>query len=829
MSTIPVKLRRKRALKLLKRASLLLTLTLAGLALWIYSEPFPQHLLQPEEASSRAIFDQKGRLLREILNGKEGRTRWVPLQEIDAQLVEATLQVEDKRFYDHVGLDFVAIGRSAWYNLQKQKIVTGASTITQQTVKMLMPRRERRSIRAKLMEAVWALRMEATLSKKEILEQYLNRAPYGNQTFGVEAATLHYFGKPASDLSLGEATLLSGLPQAPSLYNPRRSMKYAVERRLTVLDLMLERNLITPAEHKRSAYTTPTLRPRKGSVEAPHFTDYVLREVKARQGSVPPQIHTTLDLDLQRKIEGSLRQHLDQLDGKNAHQAAVVVLDTQSSRVLAWVGSRNYFDANHQGGNDGVTALRQPGSTLKPFVYAMHLENGGTPADVLTDLPTHFPTPDGVYIPQNFSRKHLGPVSLREALGNSLNIPAVQIAHELGADKVLEKLRLLGMDMLTEAPDHYGPGIALGTGEVNLLSLANAYATLGRLGQWQPLALTRTPPRNTPNHTSTRRVLSPEASFQILDILTDDSARQHSFGLHSALSLPYRVAVKTGTSTHFRDAWTVGVTPDYTVAVWTGNFTNEAMRRVSGSVGAAPLLRQTFQHLYPKASNRADVPWFTAPANLHKTRLCALSGQPATLACPHTKHEWLHDHQHGSTLTQGEGGTRQQGPSQCAFHQKTRIDPRNGLRASNACNHPSITAQTTYNLPPSFREWGHNHNLPLAPERFSPLCPAPTPEERRTQSPPAQSPQVQILHPVDRDNFLFVGHEANNRNTITLRASVPLYLQEEELTWFINGEPQARASAPFTHNWTPPHPGTWTVGLGLHAPLHEVEIQLSAP
>lgn len=810
----------RQARRWLGRLALALGAALLALAAWIYAEPFPQAALAPAPVTSTWVVDRHDRLLREQLNPQEGRGRWIARDELSPWLVQATIHAEDKRFYDHVGLDPIAVARSLWFNLRGGAWVTGASTLTQQTVKLTRPRRQRRALGPKLMEAAWALRLERALDKDQILTQYLNRAPYGNQLFGAEAAARAYFGKPASALSLGEAALLAALPQAPSAHNPRRHLDRALRRRALILDAMRDRGAITEPQRLRALEEPLRLRPLDAAPLAPHFTEYALREAAAHGEPLPDTLHTTLDLALQEKVEGLVRAHLGRFEDKDRlSQAAVVVLDNRRAEVLAWVGSRDYFDARHLGANDGVLARRQPGSTLKPFVYGAHLERGGTPADVLHDLPTHFSTSDGAYIPQNYDRGFAGPMSLREALGRSRNIPAVEVAARIGEGPLLERLRLAGFESLGEGAGHYGLALALGDGEVTLLELAGAYAALARLGRWAPTRALR----GERDEAAERRIFSEEVSFQLLDILTDDQARAGSFGRHSALWLPFRVAAKTGTSAHYRDAWAVGATPDYTVAVWAGNFDGSETTDVSGARAAAPLMRQVFQALYPKAAAPADVAWPRAPRGLRRVQVCAHSGQPATDACPSSRAEWVRDDQHGAAAQEATGGDLAQGPLRCEVHVALLIDVRDGLLAGPGCDAAHTERRVFHRLPPRQREWGHQRGLQPPPEAESPRCPGGLAQRQGGAEAHHDGPRV--LHPLAGDQLLLDPHGPPEARQITLRAQAP----DGDLTWFIDGAPLARVPAPWTRRWSP-SPGAHRVGVGRgDRPEHEVEVFVHTP
>lgn len=807
---------------LLKRLGVALTLSLVALSGWVLLVPFPTDRLAPHHVTSTRVLDRDGHQLREVLNHKDGRGRWLALDEISPHLAAATIHTEDKRFHNHGGVDLIAIARAATLNAQQRRVVSGASTITQQTVKMTLPRSPRRDLRAKLQEAVWAIRLERALSKEDILAQYLNRAPYGNQLFGAEAAAQAYFGKPAADLSLAEAALLAGIPQAPSVTEPLRHRQRAVARQRVVLQTMRQRDAISEEDYRRALAEPLLLRSKRAQILAPHFTDHALRLIKKTGEPLPQEIHTTLDLALQEKVEGVVSSQLHTLRERGVGQLAVVVLNTRSGEVLAWVGSRDYWDADHEGANDGVIALRQPGSTLKPFVYGLYLERGGTAADPFMDLPTHFPTEQGVYIPKNYDQDHRGPVSLRDALGSSLNIPAVAATAEIGEDALLKRLRQAGLQSLTEDAGHYGLGLALGNGEIQLLELAGAYAALGRLGRWRPTRLFKDghdaaallKDQGSPNQPST--LFSPAVSYTLLDILSDDLARAQGFGRHGPLALPYRVAAKTGTSTDFRDNWAVGVTPDYTVAVWAGNFDGAPMEHVTGVTGAAPTLRQVFQALYPQAASHADVAWFPQPRSLTRRHVCAHSGQPAGPACTSTRIALLPDGYQGASRINAHG--RGPGAEHCELHVHVAIDTRNGLRAGPDCDPAFVQHQTFHRLSPEWMEWGLEHGLTPAPEADSPLCPAGPASAPDAE---ARHQHTRIIHPTPGDTFVIDHLVPREAQSITLRAHSP----EDALTWFIDGVPLREVSPPHTTTWTPT-PGHHVIGLGHDSPVTTITIEV---
>ncbi|MCA9514158.1 MAG: penicillin-binding protein 1C [Myxococcales bacterium] len=757
--------------------------------LWVVAVPFPREALAPGATASTVVVDRGGRLLREVLSDAEGRGRWVPLADIAPDLVLATVQAEDKRFWDHAGVDGVAIARSLGVNAAAGRAVTGASTITQQTVKLTLMADAPRSLGTKVMEAVWALRLELACSKEEILEQYLNRVPYGNQLQGAEAAALMYFGKPAAHLSLAEAAFLAGIPRSPTTLNPYRRLADVVARQREILDTMRERGAITEERWARAVAEPLQLLPRRGELRAPHFGAMVERAVMAR-AERPRTVATTLDLAVQDDVAAVLARKDGDAAERGGFQAAAVVLDTRTAEVRAWVGSRDFQDAAALGQNDGVLALRQPGSTLKPFVYGTYLDLGGSVADVLADVPTEVPTEDGVYRPQNYDRRFHGPVTMRTALGSSLNVPAVVTAEKVGVERVLATLHRAGFDSLTESPDHYGPGLALGNGEVRLIELAGAYAALGRGGEWRAPRWERGDPEGAPE---TRRVVSPETAWRLLDMLSDDEARALGFGHDGPLALPYRVAAKTGTSSDFRDNWAVAVTPDYTVAVWVGNFDGRPMNHVSGSVGAAPTVRQILQTLYPRAARPGDVRWFEPPPGLESVTLCRLTGAVAGPLCPGRGREWLTLEERAELDGIGDGW------------RESALDRQNGLLAGPGCAKAEVERRRTVTLPAIYADWAREAGVPTTPTEASPRCPE---VESRAAAP------ARLLYPLPRDRYFIDPTRPRERQVLTLRAASA---DGRPVTFFVDGAPVATVSAPYRAEW-PLEAGRHEVAVGRDAP-----------
>ncbi len=425
-----------------------------------------------------------------------------------------------------------------------------------------------------------ALRLERSWDKQRILRAYLARIDYGNRCVGLAAASRHYFGKPPGQLDWAEAAYLAGLPQAPSRLNPRVRPERAKRRQEWILRRCVDLGWRTPDAARRDLAERIRLRPPGGEFEAPHFVDLLRSMDPAALG----RVETTLDLRIQRTCEQAVRRHLEGLRDQSVQDAAVVVLDTRDASVLAWVGSPDW--SRPDGGQvNGPLARRSPGSALKPFAYGLAFERGWTASSVIPDVPTEVVTPTGLFRPENYDRRFRGPVTLREALAGSLNVPAVRLLDRLGGPEVLkERLEGMGLKTLDRPASDYGLGLVLGDAEVRLVDLTSAYATLGRLGIHKPWRVR--PLESSPGIP----VADPGACWLVGDVLRDPLARAAQFGLETPLRMPVPVAVKTGTSTGYRDNWAFGVTPEYTVGVWVGNFDGTPMRNISGVDGAGPIL-----------------------------------------------------------------------------------------------------------------------------------------------------------------------------------------------------------------------------------------------
>ena len=532
------------------------------------------------------------------------------LESIPILLRNSILAAEDKRFLHHKGIDLQRTLRAIWDNALKQRVVSGASTITQQLIKVALlqnapdsPHLAGRSVLAKSYRILAAQKLERQWTKQRILTEYANRVELGHLNRGFNAAARFYFDKPVEDLDIASAALLAGLIQAPGRLNPIKNPDAAIKRRTEVIAHLAEEGWISPAESARAIAQPLILSTRGRPFKAPHLVDMLLQRADTpRSGTVP----TTIDLPLQTSAEHIVRRNLDLLSNRKVSEAAVVVIANRSGEVLALVGSRDYH-RQPSGMVNYAWMPRSPGSALKPFTYLLALDLGINPGSVLEDIPSSFETPEGPYEPENYTRQFVGPVLMRRALANSLNVPAVRLLNRIGGPGPLATMLAdLGITTLSKPASHYGLGLTLGNPEIRLLELTNAYAALARLGQPAPFTL-------TPN-SNTIPVGSSRSAWLIADILSDNRARTHAFGAHSPLRFHYPVACKTGTSTSFRDNWAIGYTPSFTVGVWAGNPDGSEMEGVSGISGAGPILHEMFELL---AKDHAP-DWFPPRQDLEK-------------------------------------------------------------------------------------------------------------------------------------------------------------------------------------------------------------------
>jgi penicillin-binding protein 1C len=699
----------------------LLTLAAAAVALAVYVARLPVCPALEAQTASVRVLDRDGQLLAAVRSASGEWSEPVRLEELSEWVVPALLAAEDKRFYEHPGVDPLALLRALGQAIYQRRIVSGASTLTQQLVRQTCERP--RSVLGKLREMVLALRLEAAWSKREILEGYVNRVGFGPRILGIAAASRRYFDKPPSALSLAEAATLVAIVRGPTLYDPERSLEPVRRRRDRILERLAARGDIDAAAIARALETPLALRRPYTVPGAYHFVRAALNG-KLADATAPPgalsaaaavtaagagaphrpaasELATTLDAGLQQEVEAAVALEAAHFGERRASAAAVIVVDNQSAEVLAYVGSPDYKAQDGLGQNDGVLALRQPGSALKPFVYALALEELGLhAASILPDVELRFRSAEGDYAPVNYDGRFHGPVRLRQALGSSLNVPAVYLADRLGPERLLAFLHRVGFNGLQEPAQHYGPALALGSGEVRLSELAAAYATLARGGLFRPLVF-------TPGGSSApARVLDAAAAAQIGDILADADARAAGFGRDNVLEFEFPVAAKTGTSKGYRDNWALGFTARVTVGVWVGNFDGSPMVDSSGVSGAGPLFHAVMQGAARRFPSPAGAPLVAVDAPAVTLAICPLSGLRAGPRCPHTVQERFL--------------TRATPARSCEWHQELWVDAADGGLSGPSCAGAERRVFELY--PAEYRAWAEQSRRPVPPSAVSARC-----------------------------------------------------------------------------------------------------------
>lgn len=729
--------------------------------LWVLF-PYPASHLDAYPAGERVV-DRHGALLR-VFPSRQGEYRLpVPLREMSPWLLKATVAVEDRRFYSHPGVDPVAIVRAAWQNVARGRIHSGASTLSQQLVRMLEPRP--RTLRTKAIEAFCALQLETQRTKDQLLEAYLNLAPYGGNLRGVEAASLRYFGKSARDLSLSEASLLAGLPQSPSTLRPDRHYERALKRRRVVLDAMAHEGLIDAARLEETLAHRPPVRAHAWPFRAPHLAE--LARARRPFGGGPRELPTvtTLDPEIQVLAERRLGEFfLADPRARRNLSGGLVVLEVETGAVRALVGSPDYFSLERRGALNATIQRRSPGSALKPFLYALAFSAGVVgPDGLLVDTPLQV----AAYVPENYDRRFHGPVTAREALSLSLNVPAVRLQWKLGTETVLNALHRLGLKTLDRPARDYGLALALGAGEVRLLDLAAAYATLVRLGRHLPWRVLGDAGLHEPApDREARQLLSPGACRLVLECLSGDA--------HLVRAIPDRtvgddtfLGYKTGTSFGLRDAWAVAFTRHHVIGVWVGDPRGRSTPGLVGASAALPVAASIAAELARDRPGR--VPGDGRLDELLRSwPICATSGYPAGKACPRTL---AGKFPRGSPL-----------PEVCSLHRKIRVEPLSGREVCAACTRGRATRKQVVEVwPNEVESWLSRHGVHRGGglPAHDPDCPVATAIGRPT-----------ILSPTDGSEFL-ISQSSSAGRTLFLAAAASG--EVTRLHWFVDGELLARA------------------------------------
>lgn len=830
---------------------LTLLLLLAGLGVVglyrrvVVDLPDAAQLYQRTTAPSTKIYDRHGVLLYEINDPYGGLHTPLREEDIPPLCRQATIATEDASFYRNPGVDIRAIVRALWINLRGGEVLSGGSTITQQLARNLLLTPEERtelSLMRKIREAILAWRIARHYSKDEILTLYLNETYYGGLAFGIEAASRAYFGKHAAELDLAECALLAGLPQSPARYNPLESPSAAKERQRVVLQLMAKQGYITQEQARLAEVEKLGFASVPYAISAPHFVMYVRGELERQYGLEAIykrglQVYTTLDLRMQQAAERIVGYRLGQLarrangePPRNVRNAALVALDPHTGEVLVMLGSPDYFDAQIDGAVNATVAIRQPGSSIKPITYAAafdpEIPDPLTPGSMMVDVRTAFATREGdPYVPQNYDREFHGPVLLRQALASSYNLVAVKVLEHVGLEQMLALARALGVTTFDRS-DQWGLALTLGGGEVRLLELTAAYAAFSNGGlRVEPTTILhvedaegRTLYQHAPQ--PARQVLDERVAYLITDILSDNFARMSAFGEGSPLRLTRPAAVKTGTSTDWRDNWTIGYTPQLVAGVWVGNADNEPMHNVSGITGAAPIWHDFMEEVL-RGKPAID---FEQPPGLMHQQICADSGllplvmrsgvtaspgAATPISCPRAITELF------------IGGTEPKNYDN--WHVRVRIDQRNGLLASAACPEQCVVERDYTLYPPEAQEWARSKGIPQPPATYSPLCPPEndlvalhnsTAEPLNRLPLPDSSAQPEscliLSSPYQGAAYRIVKGMPLEHQRIKVALYAACDAQLKTVTMFVDGQPFAELA-------TPPFETFWMLSPGSHS------------
>jgi penicillin-binding protein 1C len=768
--------------------------------------PSPAALYDYQTGVSSRIVDRHGRLLYEIADPHAGRHTPVPLEQIPPYCRQATIATEDADFYTNPGVDVAGILRALWINLRGGEVLAGGSTITQQLARNLLldpEERAERTVVRKVRESILAWRIARTYSKDQVLALYLNEVYYGNLAYGIEAASRTHFGKGVAELGLAECALLAGLPQSPAAYDPLSTPEAARERQRVVLDLMRNEGYITAQQARLAAQERLHFAAAPFPIEAPHFVMFTRAWLERTfglnalhtQGLV---VTTTLDLDLQRTAERVIRRHIDRLaqagEGSAYHDvnnAALAALDPQSGQILAMVGSPDYFNPTIDGAVNAALALRQPGSAIKPLTYAAAFDPAPrgqdpgpspllTPASVILDVRTAFPTREGrPYVPLNYDHRFHGPVSAREALACSHNVPAVRVLQQVGVDRLVALASDLGLSSFGTG-ERFGLALTLGGGEVRLLELTAAYAALANGGRRvEPYGVLEVADatglvRHRARSPTGPQVLDARVAYLVTNILSDNDARAPAFGSSSVLSLSRPAAAKTGTSSDWRDNWTMGYVPQLVAGVWAGNADGRPMVRVSGVEGAGPIWRDFME---AALRGRPVIP-FHEPPGLERVRVCTPSGLLPTPYCPRTRTE---------LFISGTAPTRHDD-----WYRPVRVDAATGL-AADPETPPERVVERVYVFPPAEAwDWARENGWPLGP----------TSEARGVGAVGTQTGELVMVSPDPGTVYRLSPQVPGAYQSIRVAARPTEGVSAVEVTLYVDGEPLAtRTAAPFETVW----------------------------
>ena len=664
------------------------------------------------------IWDRHNLLLYES-SGTVGNKIPVTYSKFPKDLINATIATEDDTFWKNSGIDLQAIVRSAMLDIKAKRIVSGASTITQQLARISIISSHETYIGSflrKIREVIMAIRINATHSKTDIITMYLNQVYYGNLAYGAQAASRVYFNKDVSELSLAESAFLAGLLSSPSNRDPFTDFSLTKQRQTQVLDLMVKRGFINSDKASDAKQEKVTIVRSSGEIKAPHFVNYVLGELTNLHINITQgiNIHTTLDYPTYSLSDTIATIWVDKLrDQHDLSNASVVLIKNNTGEILDMLGGIDYFDLKNSGEVNMAIALRQPGSALKPITYATAFMQGYTPATLIYDVPKVYTTKKGEgYTPNNYDGRYHGLVLAREALASSLNLPAVEMLNRIGISNFLNTANSLGITTLNQE-NRYDLSLTLGGGEIKLLDLTNVYASFARGGEYiAPYAIEKITSDKGEvlyqhNKEQGKQVLGKigeQVAYLISNILSDPQARLLGFYEKNPLVLSHQAAVKTGTTTDWHDNWTVGYTPSYTVGVWVGNNDNHAMKDITGVVGAAPIWNQFFEEFLKGKPTEQ----FIQPPGMHTVQICKLDGLLPDLLCPDRVSEIFINGTEPKKIT--------------SIYKKVKIDTRNNLLASSSCPQEYTQDKILINYPSEVYTWAVENNQDVIPQQYSPFC-----------------------------------------------------------------------------------------------------------
>jgi penicillin-binding protein 1C len=719
--------------------------------------------------------DRHNRYLGETGADHDEAYGYWPLESVPPRVAAATVAVEDRRFDRHPGVDFLAAGRAIFQNIRAGKRISGASTLAMQVARLQNP--GQRSYFRKATEALTALFLTRRYGREAVLRQYLQIVPYGNRVHGISYAARRYFDKPVEDLSWAEIAFLAAIPQAPARMNPYYAQGYqaALRRGKRILDLLLAGRHLSPQDYALACNQLQSIkipyleeRPRNAIHAILHLGNMLNTPQSRTRRNRNPIVKTTLDLDLQEELAWMTGRALKSWRPEGAGNAAVIVLDRETNEVLAWIGSGDYFDKAHAGAIDYASVPRSPGSALKPFIYALAMDRGTiTPATILDDLQR------GAGGITNADDRFLGPLLPRMALANSRNVPAANLLQQLGLEPGYDFFQDLGLHNGAQPARQYGLGLAIGGMPVTLEQLVRAYTIFAQEGRLGDLIWYDGQPRNP-----ARRLLTEETARTITLMLSDPSARLPSFARMGSMEYPFPAAVKTGTSSRFRDAWTFACTTRFVIGVWIGDPDFRPMNHLTGSVSAAELAQQALFSLHRDQSQGLMDFGFPPPRGYQPVRLCAWTGMLATHACNRVVEEWFRP---GAEPVE-----------YCKAHILLAIDRRDNLPATPLTPLEFTEARSFVDLPPQYAEWATAAGLPRLPQ----------PRERAFaigSEPSAPTVHLTITAPENDLRLLRDPETPIQSSTLALKAEVKP--QVPQIVWYVDRQPIQLADYPYSVRW----------------------------